>query len=506
MTALSFDVVVPTTGRASLQTLLQSLAVGGPRPGKVLLVDDRPERDVPLLAGVRNADIPPETQVIEGAAAGPAAARNTGWRASEADWIAFLDDDVVPARNWLRALADDLEGLKPDVAGSQGRIAVPLPRDRRPTDWERNVRGLEHARWATADLAYRRSVLAAVGGFDERFTHAYREDADLGLRVTRAGQEIVRGRRTVEHPVRPVGAWTSVVLQRGNADDALMRRLHGPGWHEAAGATQGRRPRHLAITVAGIVAAAGAAAGRRPLTWLGLAAWLAGTAELARARLRPGPGTRDEVARMLATSVAIPPAATWFWLSGWARASGLLREVERAPAPQPDAVLFDRDGTIVVDVPHNGDPRAVELMPGAREALDRLRSAGVPVAVVSNQSGVGRGLIRREDVEAVNRRIEELVGPLAGWFVCEHGPGDACGCRKPAPGLVLMAADALGTTPDRCVVIGDIGADVEAARAAGAPSVLVPNRATRAEEIASAPVVASNLTEAVGLVLGRSAP
>ena len=80
------------------------------------------------------------------------------------------------------------------MAATQGRIVVPVPA--RPTDWERNVSGLEHARWATADMAYRRDVLAAVGGFDERFPRAYREDADLGLRVTAAGWRIVDGAAT----------------------------------------------------------------------------------------------------------------------------------------------------------------------------------------------------------------------------------------------------------------------------------------------------------------------
>jgi histidinol-phosphate phosphatase family protein len=164
--------------------------------------------------------------------------------------------------------------------------------------------------------------------------------------------------------------------------------------------------------------------------------------------------------------------------------------------------LFDRDGTLVVDVPYNGDPGRVVAMAGAREAVGRLRGAGVATAVVSNQSGVARGLIRGEQVAAVNRRVEELVGPVGPWFVCPHGPGDGCGCRKPAPGLIEAAAGALGVEVAGCVVIGDIGADVEAARAAGARGVLVPTPVTRAEEVAAAPEVAADLLSAVELVLG----
>jgi histidinol-phosphate phosphatase family protein len=167
-------------------------------------------------------------------------------------------------------------------------------------------------------------------------------------------------------------------------------------------------------------------------------------------------------------------------------------------------VLLDRDGTLVVDVPYNGDPDRVVPVPGARQALDRLRGAGIPLAVVSNQSGVGRGLLEPGQVDAVNRRVEELLGPLGPWLVCPHGPDDGCPCRKPRPGLVEAAAAAVGVPPSRCAVIGDIGADMAAARAAGARGVLVPTAATRAEEVAAAPEVAADLPAAVDLLLGRA--
>jgi histidinol-phosphate phosphatase family protein len=168
-------------------------------------------------------------------------------------------------------------------------------------------------------------------------------------------------------------------------------------------------------------------------------------------------------------------------------------------------VLLDRDGTLVVDVPYNGDPDKVVPVPDARGALDRLRAAGLPLAVVSNQSGVARGLISRDDVDAVNRRVEDLVGPIGTWVVCPHGPDDGCDCRKPRPGLVLAAARALGVDPARCALIGDIGADVEAARAAGARGVLVPTPVTRPEEIAGAAEVAPDLGSAVDLLLASGA-
>jgi HAD superfamily hydrolase (TIGR01662 family) len=166
-----------------------------------------------------------------------------------------------------------------------------------------------------------------------------------------------------------------------------------------------------------------------------------------------------------------------------------------------NAVLFDRDGTLVHDVPYNGDPARVQLMPHAAAAVTMLRAAGVRLGVVSNQSGIGRGLITPRQVESVNARVDELVGGLEVWAYCPHTAGDRCACRKPAPGLVLQAAARLGVPPAETVVIGDIAADLGAAAAAGARAILVPTPVTRPDEIVEAPVVARDLLGAARLVL-----
>lgn len=165
------------------------------------------------------------------------------------------------------------------------------------------------------------------------------------------------------------------------------------------------------------------------------------------------------------------------------------------------AVLFDRDDTLVEDVPYNGDPERVTPLPGARQALERVRRAGLRTGVVTNQSGLARGLLRWDEVRAVNARVDRLLGPFDVWEVCAHGPEDLCGCRKPAPGLVLRAAHALGVPPAECAVIGDIGCDVEAAAAAGAFGVLVPTSRTRRAEVEAAAHVAADLPDAVRRVL-----
>ncbi len=515
--AADYVVVIPTVGRPCLNDCLAALgAADGPLPRQVVLADDRRDTPDPLPVTIPRA-LAGRTAVVTLEGRGPAAARNAGWRAAApAEWVAFLDDDVQVSPSWRADLAADLAAAPPQVAGVQGRITVPLPADRRPTDWERGTAGLAGARWITADMAYRRRALIDAGGFDERFPRAFREDADLALRLLDRGWQLAWGGRATTHPVRPPRRWASLRAQAGNADDALMRRRHGRGWHARAGAAPGRRTGHWLTTGLAAAAitglAAGAAAGGRPgtttaaargLRRAGAAAalgWLLVTAEFAAARIRPGPRTVDEITEMLATSVLIPPVALAHWTRGWWRS----RPAPPWP-PRPAAVLFDRDGTLVRDVPYNTAPERVEPMPGAAAATAGLRRAGVAIGVVSNQSGVGRGLITRAQLDAVNRRVDELLGPFGCWVVCPHAPEDGCSCRKPGPRLIEQAAAELGVDPADCVVIGDIGADAGAAYAAGARAIMVPTPQTRPEETVGVPA-APGLTAAAQAVLDGDWP
>jgi HAD superfamily hydrolase (TIGR01662 family) len=499
-------VVVPTIGRPQLHALLASLAsqrFGAlPPPAAVVVVDDRPLsttepldlRDVPPL--------PAPVRVLRSGGRGPAAARNAGWRSTRTPWVAFLDDDVLLPDGWAAALARDLDAAGPGVAATQARLHVPLPTHRPPLDWERSTAGLERARWATADMAFRREALADAGGFDERFPRAYREDADLALRLRLAGWTLAAGSRSTTHPVRPADDRVSVRVQAGAADDALMRALHGRAWRELAETGRGRFRWHVATVAAAGTALACSTVHRPRAAAVAGAVWLALTADFARRRIAPGPRPwqadgAPEWRRMAWTSVVIPFAAVRH------RVRGALAH-RRGPDPWPlpvRAVLFDRDGTLVHDVPYNGDPAQVRPVEGARGVLDALRGAGIAVGVVSNQSGIARGLLHRGQVDAVNARVAELLGPFGSLQVCPHGPGDGCPCRKPAPGMILAAARALGVPPAACAVVGDIGADVDAAVAAGARAVLVPTAATRADEVAAAPDVAPDLWSAVALLV-----
>ena len=469
-----------------LDSLLRSAQATGIALPPLFLVDDRPDAQPPL-------DLPcrcrPRSSVLHsrGTWARRRRATSAGGRLTPTGWRSSTTTSWSP-RQWLADVRRDLQ-QPPAVGGVQGRIVVPLPADRRPTDWERGTAGLEKAKWITADMAYRTDVLRRVGGFDERFPRAFREDADLALRVLDAGYELAQGERRTQHPVRPAGWWASLHQQRGNADDVRMDRVHGRGWRRRAEAPLGRRPLHLLTTALALTVPVAWVLRRRTVATAAAAGWAILTADFSWRRIRPGPRDRVEVLKMLTTSVAIPPAATWHWTRALLRRPSPAARSGRLPA----AVLVDRDGTIVKDVPYNGDPDRVEPMPGAAAALQRLRRAGIPIAVITNQSGIGRGLIDRRAVDAVNARIEALLGPFDAWVVCPHTDADGCDCRKPEPGLVRQAARRLGVSPAGCVVIGDIGADMGSALAAGARAILVPTRQTRPEEVRAAPRCAPTL-------------
>jgi len=135
------------------------------------------------------------------------------------------------------------------------------------------------------------------------------------------------------------------------------------------------------------------------------------------------------------------------------------------------AILFDRDGTLIHDVPYNGDPALVRPIDGIAEALADLRRAGLLLGVVTNQSAIARGLITPDQVAAVNTEVERHLGPFDTWQICPHQ--DGCLCRKPSPGLIIQAANALHVAPAQCLVIGDRSTDLDAAKAAGGGGILL---------------------------------
>lgn len=177
------------------------------------------------------------------------------------------------------------------------------------------------------------------------------------------------------------------------------------------------------------------------------------------------------------------------------------------------AVFLDRDGTIIMDVSYPRSVDQVHLIPGAAEAIRRLNDAKWPVIVVTNQSGIARGLLTYEDYDAVRSHTEALLGAagarIDATYLCPHHPDftGACECRKPGTLLFRRAADEHGLDMKASWFVGDRLRDVSPARAFGGRGVLVPAPSTSEQEIAAARrefTVAGSLDDVVtGLIKSR---
>ena len=153
----------------------------------------------------------------------------------------------------------------------------------------------------------------------------------------------------------------------------------------------------------------------------------------------------------------------------------------------PSAVFLDRDGTIIEDAHYLSDPDRVRLLPGAGDAIARINATLVPVIVVTNQSGIGRGMFTLEDHEMVSRRLDELLAEhgarIDASYHCPHAPEDRCDCRKPGLELFRQAArDNANIELSRALYIGDRMRDVEPGLLLGGEGVLVPSPETPDED------------------------
>ncbi len=152
------------------------------------------------------------------------------------------------------------------------------------------------------------------------------------------------------------------------------------------------------------------------------------------------------------------------------------------------------------------DPALVRLLPGAKEALHRLKAGGYRLVIITNQSGIARGMMNVEDFEAVQSRLLELLGPdlIEATYMCPDGPDAASDRRKPAPGMVLEAVRDLGLDASRSWFIGDKQIDVRCGLNAGTRSILVRTGHGRNEDPAGAHFVAKDIASAADFILSES--
>ena len=169
------------------------------------------------------------------------------------------------------------------------------------------------------------------------------------------------------------------------------------------------------------------------------------------------------------------------------------------------AVFVDRDGTIMKDCDYCSDPKDVRIFPGVPEALRRLKARGFKLIVITNQSGIGRGLMTVEQYRAVDaevlRQLDDLIGAT---YFCPDVPGQRSICRKPAPGMILQAKREHGIDLSRSFFIGDKEIDVECGRNAGVRTVRVQTGFQQDTTASTADWVAKNLPAAAEIILAET--
>ncbi|CAH2798953.1 MAG: Glycosyl transferase, family 2 [uncultured Paraburkholderia sp.] len=311
------SVVVPTYRRPEmLATCLDALYRQDlpPERYEIVVCDDGPDDATrACVERVARENAPRGLSVLYvpvTATQGPAGARNAGWCCACGAIIAFTDDDTLPDSRWLSA---GIAALSGGAAAAAGRIMVPLPEC--PTDYEADASGLERAEFATANAFVRRSFLLSTGGFDERFTSAWREDSDLQFTLMQAGGEVVRAPAAiVVHPVRPARWGVSIAQQKKSQFDALLYKKHRQLF-----ITRIRSALPLlyyAILCAALVTLVAALMRSLPVTLAGLVVWVGLTATFCAMRLRNRTLSAQHVAEMIWTSVPIPFLSIFWRLYG----------------------------------------------------------------------------------------------------------------------------------------------------------------------------------------------
>ncbi|WP_027302770.1 glycosyltransferase family 2 protein [Rudanella lutea] len=244
---------------------------------------------------------------------GPAAARNRGWQAAEGCIIAFTDDDCIPQPGWLAAAN---EGFEAGATVLTGRVIMPLPNQ--PTAHDRTTALLQSAEFVTANCFCMRSALERVGGFDESFDMAWREDSALQFALLEAGISIEPcPDAVIVHPLEPTGWQAPMRNERKNQYDALLYKRYPHLFRERIPQYRGLVATYYGAVGSAILAAGGAAVGNRALMRAGGLSWLALTALLTARRQAGQPA--DQLPRNALVSAVTPFLSVYWRLYGSAK-------------------------------------------------------------------------------------------------------------------------------------------------------------------------------------------
>lgn len=241
---------------------------------------------------------------------GPAAARNYGWLAAKGELIVFTDDDCVPDKDWL--LSYYQEYLRDKNRGFTGKTIVPIPEH--PTDYERNIAGLETADFITANCACSKKLLSAIGGFDEQFTMAWREDSELEFKLIGANIPVVRVHNAIViHPVRQADWGVSLKEQKKTMYNALLYKKYPTLYRRKIQPTP---PLYYVVITCFILMLAGLVTKMNLLFTGGMLLWFGMSIWFSWRRLRFTSREPGHLLEMLTTSLLIPFLSVYWQFYG----------------------------------------------------------------------------------------------------------------------------------------------------------------------------------------------
>lgn len=315
---MKVSVVIPTYRRLTLlkeclrrldeQTLAK-------QDYEIIVVDDGPSEEVMRYVAELGMQRPfPEVRyACTAGRQGPAAGRNIGWRRARSPVVAFLDDDCLPEPSWLA------EGLKPfawKADAVTGRVIVPV--GKHPTDYELCISRLETCEFLTANCLCRKPVLEELGGFDQSFPAAWREDSDLHFRLLKQDKVILRqASAIVVHPVRKAPWGVSLKEQRKSMFNALLFKKFPDLYRSRIEPCQPWL--YYVIVLSACVAALAFMLKHDVLFWLASALSLAGIVYFTMKRLRHTSRSFGHVAEMIVTSALIPFLSVYWRVVGGVR-------------------------------------------------------------------------------------------------------------------------------------------------------------------------------------------
>jgi len=318
MEVASISVIIPTYRRPALLGRCLEAIRQQNCPDcsfEVLVVSDGPDEATQSLVRTLNGTYPgfPLSFFELPAKRGPAAARNYGWQKGAGELVVFTDDDCIPETGWLDAYWTAYQLRNQSLIGFTGKVIVPVPA--RPTDYQKNVAHLSTAEFITANCACSRAALERIGGFDEEFPIAWREDSELQFRLLRENLPIIHvAEAVICHPARAASWGTSIRDQQKSMFNALLFKKHPELYREKIASSPVWN--YYTIIISSIVAIVGFLLNFDSLGWIALSVWAIALILFISKRLKGTDMSFGHRAEMIVTSLVIPYLSVYWTLRG----------------------------------------------------------------------------------------------------------------------------------------------------------------------------------------------